>query len=51
METNPKSKQPEDYVQYPGKMDHATIISFFISKDKQSLPSQSFDTLRDIISN
>jgi len=30
MEKNPHKKQPNDYVEFPGKMDHTTCISFVI---------------------
>lgn len=26
METNPNMRQPADYVAYPGKVDHTTVI-------------------------
>jgi hypothetical protein len=28
METNQFQKLPDDYVRYPGKMDHATMVAF-----------------------
>jgi len=30
MEKNPHKKQPTDYVEFPGKMDHTTCISFVV---------------------
>lgn len=40
MQTNPSQKLPVDYVNYPGKMDHCTCLSF-------SLPVDSFGFAKD----
>jgi len=32
MEQNPKEKLPNDYVEYPGKMDHATAVVIRVAK-------------------
>ncbi len=38
MEQNPKEKLPNDYVAYPGKMDHATAAIVRVGKFEQVLP-------------
>jgi len=30
MESNPNKKQPTDYIEYPGKMDHTTCVTFVV---------------------
>jgi len=37
MEQNPKEKLPNDYVQYPGKMDHATVVTIKIGNFERDL--------------
>jgi len=34
MEQNPGKKLPKDYIRYPGKMDHATCVSFEVGLKK-----------------
>jgi len=41
MEKNPHKKQPTDYVEFPGKMDHTTCISFVIGNKSGSSASSS----------
>jgi len=37
MEQNPREKLPPDYVQYPGKMDHATAVVLRVTKFEKEL--------------
>lgn len=30
MESNPNKKQPTDYIEFPGKMDHTTLVTFIV---------------------
>lgn len=30
MESNPNKKQPTDYIEFPGKMDHTTVVTFVV---------------------
>ena len=42
METNTFQKLPDDYVRYPGKMDHATMVAFRargLAAEKRVLPA------------
>lgn len=35
MENNPQKKLPKDFKQYPGKMDHSTVIAFKIGSEER----------------
>jgi hypothetical protein len=37
MEQNPRDKLPNDYVQYPGKMDHTTCLTIRVGDYEQAL--------------
>jgi hypothetical protein len=37
MEQNPKEKLPNDYVKYPGKMDHATVVVLRVGNFEKEL--------------
>jgi len=37
MEQNPKDKLPNDYVEYPGKMDHTTCVAIKVGNYEQAL--------------
>jgi hypothetical protein len=41
MEQNPKEKLPNDYVTYPGKMDHATTVCLKIGNFERALLNAS----------
>jgi len=38
MEQNPRDKLPNDYVKYPGKMDHATCVTMKVGKFDTGVP-------------
>jgi len=40
MEQNPREKLPSDYVEYPGKMDHATAVVLRVSKFEKEFMKQ-----------
>eukprot|EP01112_Ceratiomyxa_fruticulosa_P000907 TRINITY_DN1085_c0_g1_i1.p1 TRINITY_DN1085_c0_g1~~TRINITY_DN1085_c0_g1_i1.p1 ORF type:complete len:412 (+),score=76.02 TRINITY_DN1085_c0_g1_i1:415-1650(+) len=37
MQENPKSKQPSDFVSFPGKMDHTTCVTYKVSSSAHKL--------------
>jgi len=41
MEQNPRERLPEDYVAYPGKMDHATAVVLRVAKFEKELAKAS----------
>jgi len=52
MEQNPGKKLPKDYVQYPGKMDHTTCVSFEVGlkkgeKEPPLLQKSNSDSLKE----
>jgi len=38
MEQNPQDKLPNDYIKYPGKMDHATCVTMKVGKFDMGVP-------------
>lgn len=41
MEKNPNKKQPVDYIEFPGKMDHTTCVTFLVGHKSSGSPSQN----------
>jgi len=39
MENNPNKKQPTDYIEFPGKMDHTTCVTFVVGPKGSSSPA------------